>query len=92
LATPCETSQRPSSRRHARRYGPHPQIADPSPLLSRSLRGPCRAGDANKIVADSLHVSEESVKAHLRCIVSKLGAHSRTQAVTIALKRGIIEM
>jgi len=50
------------------------------------------AGNANKIVADSLHVSEESVKAHVRRILSKLGANSRTQAVTIALKRGIIGM
>ena len=50
------------------------------------------AGNANKIVADSLHVSEESVKAHVRRILSKLGAKSRTQAVIIALKRGIIGM
>ena len=36
--------------------------------------------------------SEESVKAHVRRILSKLGANSRTQAVTIARKRGIIGM
>lgn len=50
------------------------------------------AGNTNKMVADSLHLSEETVKAHMRTILSKLGANDRTHAVTIAIKRGIIEM
>jgi DNA-binding NarL/FixJ family response regulator len=50
------------------------------------------AGSANKIVADRLAISEETVKAHMRSILSKLGANDRTHAVTIALKRGIIEI
>ena len=50
------------------------------------------AGNANKIVADRLSISEETVKAHMRNILSKLGANDRTHAVTIALKRGIIEI
>lgn len=50
------------------------------------------AGNANKIVADRLAISEETVKAHMRNILSKLGANDRTHAVTIALKRGIIEI
>lgn len=50
------------------------------------------AGNANKIVADHLAISEETVKAHMRSILSKLGANDRTHAVTIALKRGIIEL
>ena len=50
------------------------------------------AGNANKIVADHLAISEETVKAHLRSILSKLGANDRTHAVTIALKRGIIDI
>ena len=48
------------------------------------------AGNANKIVADQLAISEETVKGHMRSILSKLGANDRTHAVTIALKRGII--
>jgi DNA-binding NarL/FixJ family response regulator len=48
------------------------------------------AGNANKVIADRLFVSEETVKAHLRKILAKLGANDRTHAVTIALKRGII--
>lgn len=50
------------------------------------------AGNANKIVADHLSISEETVKAHMKSILSKLGANDRTHAVTIALKRGMIEI
>ena len=50
------------------------------------------AGNANKIVADHLAISEETVKAHMRNILLKLGANDRTHAVTIALKRGIIDI
>jgi DNA-binding NarL/FixJ family response regulator len=50
------------------------------------------AGNANKMVADNLHISEETVKSHMRSILSKLGANDRTHAVTIAIKRGIIDM
>ena len=50
------------------------------------------AGNANKIVADKFHISEETVKAHLRNIFAKLDARDRTHAFTIALKRGIIEI
>jgi DNA-binding NarL/FixJ family response regulator len=50
------------------------------------------SGNANKIIADKLEISEETVKAHMRKILSKLGANDRTHAVAIALKRGIIEI
>jgi DNA-binding NarL/FixJ family response regulator len=50
------------------------------------------AGNANKIVADRLSITEETVKAHVKNILSKLDANDRTHAVTIALKRGIIEL
>lgn len=50
------------------------------------------AGEANKVVADRLAISEETVKAHMRSILFKLGANDRTHAVTIALKRGIIDI
>jgi DNA-binding NarL/FixJ family response regulator len=49
-------------------------------------------GNANKMVAQRLNVSEETVKAHMKNILSKLGANDRTHAVTIALRRGIIEI
>ena len=50
------------------------------------------SGNANKIIANNLEISEETVKAHMRKILSKLGANDRTHAVAIALKRGIIEI
>jgi DNA-binding NarL/FixJ family response regulator len=50
------------------------------------------AGNANKIVADQLSITEETVKAHVKNILSKLNANDRTHAVTIGLKRGIIEL
>lgn len=49
-------------------------------------------GKANKIVAYELSVSEQTVKAHLRTIFQKLGVNDRTQAVTTALRRGIISL
>jgi len=49
-------------------------------------------GNSNKMIADHLNLSEETVKAHMRNILSKLGANDRTHALTIALKRGIIEI
>lgn len=48
-------------------------------------------GNANKQVAAQLSVSEETVKGRVKNILSKLGANDRTHAVTIAMKRGIID-
>jgi DNA-binding NarL/FixJ family response regulator len=50
------------------------------------------AGEANKLIADQLSITEETVKSHVGKILSKLGATDRTHAVTIGLKRGIIEL
>jgi len=55
------------------------------------LRGVAR-GRSNKIIADELSISEHTVKNHLKSILSKLDADDRTHAVTIALKRGYIEL
>jgi DNA-binding NarL/FixJ family response regulator len=50
------------------------------------------AGCSNKVVADRLMISEDTVKGHVRNILSKLNASDRTHAVTIALKRGFFEL
>ena len=50
------------------------------------------AGNANKEIAACLSLSEETIKRHVTSILSKLAANDRTHAVTIALKRGIIEI
>lgn len=48
-------------------------------------------GNSNKLVGAALSIAEETVKAHMSTILSKLGANDRTHAVTIAIRRGIIE-
>jgi DNA-binding NarL/FixJ family response regulator len=49
-------------------------------------------GNANKEIGARLTLTEETVKSHLKNILAKLGANDRTHAVTIGLKRGIIEL
>jgi len=49
-------------------------------------------GNSNKEIAALLSVTEDAVKGQVRNILSKLGASDRTHAVTIGLKRGIIEL
>jgi DNA-binding NarL/FixJ family response regulator len=49
-------------------------------------------GNANKMIAMQLGISEYTVKAHIKNILSKLDARDRTHAVVIALKRGIIDV
>jgi DNA-binding NarL/FixJ family response regulator len=50
------------------------------------------AGNANKQIADQLSITEDTVKGRIKSILSKLKAKDRTQAATIGLKRGIIEL
>jgi DNA-binding NarL/FixJ family response regulator len=50
------------------------------------------AGNSNKLIADQLSIGEATVKSHVANILSKLGANDRAHAVTIGLKRGIIEL
>ena len=50
------------------------------------------AGNANKEIAAQLSITEETVKSRVKNILDKLGANDRTHAVTIALKRGIIDL
>jgi len=49
-------------------------------------------GNANKQIAAQLSLTEETVKSHIRNILSKLGANDRTHAVAIGLRRGIIDL
>jgi DNA-binding NarL/FixJ family response regulator len=50
------------------------------------------AGKANKEIAAQLDLAEDTIKRHVTNILSKLRANDRTHAVTIGLKRGIIEL
>lgn len=49
-------------------------------------------GNSNKQIAARLELSEETVKGHMKLAFAKLGAADRTHAVTIAAKRGLIEL
>ena len=49
-------------------------------------------GNANKEIGAQLSLTEATVKSHVKNILDKLGANDRTHAVTIALKRGIIDL
>src|ERR1700693_271244 len=49
-------------------------------------------GNANKEIAAQLSITEETVKGHVKNILAKLAANARTHAVTIGLKRGIIDL
>jgi DNA-binding NarL/FixJ family response regulator len=50
------------------------------------------AGSRNRDIGERLLISEETVKVHVRHIMEKLGASDRTEAVTIAVRRGIIQL
>jgi DNA-binding NarL/FixJ family response regulator len=49
-------------------------------------------GNSNKRIAVSLALSEDTVKGHVKNILSKLGANDRTHAVALAIKRGVFDL
>jgi len=50
------------------------------------------AGKSNKLIAAELAIAESTIKVHMKSILPKLAASSRTHAVMIALKRGILDV
>ena len=86
---------------HAGRKTVSPQVAvklaahasdDPLTPAEIAVLHLVAAGNTNKLIGERLHISEDTVKARIKNILSKLDANDRTHAVTIALKRGIIEL
>src|SRR5260370_24269606 len=63
-------------------------------LSSREIEvlGLISGGNANKEIAAQLSITEETVQGHVKNILAKLDANDRTHAVTIGLKRGIIDL
>ncbi len=63
-------------------------------LTPRELEvlGLIRDGNRNKQIADKLSISEATVNFHVKNIVDKLQANDRTHAVTIALRRGLLQI
>jgi DNA-binding NarL/FixJ family response regulator len=86
---------------HAGKKYIHPQIAahlaehfGDETLTAREIEVlRCVAdGNRNRDIAERLFISEETVKVHIKHIMEKLAASDRTQAVSIALRRGIIQL
>ncbi len=63
-------------------------LTDREVEILRQLAG----GYRNRGIAEKLFIAEETVKAHIKHIMAKLGASDRTQAVAIAVRRGIITL
>jgi two-component system NarL family response regulator len=65
-----------------------------STLTPRELEVLCLVADGkpNKEIARTLFITEGTVKSHMNAMLSKLDAADRTQAVTIALKRGLLRL
>jgi DNA-binding NarL/FixJ family response regulator len=64
------------------------------PLTSREIEvlGQIAEGNRNRDIGEKLFITEETVKVHIKNIMGKLGASDRTQAVAIAIRRGIIHL
>jgi DNA-binding NarL/FixJ family response regulator len=86
---------------HAGKKSVPPEIAaglaehfDDEVLSDREIEvlGHVAAGNRNRDIAEKLFIAEETVKVHLKHIMTKLRANDRTGAVTIAARRGIIRL
>jgi DNA-binding NarL/FixJ family response regulator len=65
-----------------------------SPLTSREteILGYMAQGYLNKQIAEVLNVSEQTIKNHVTSILRKLNANARTQAVVVAIKKGLVSI
>jgi two-component system NarL family response regulator len=64
----------------------HPELSPRELQVLRRLA----AGDSNKEIGQMLQITEHTVKAHVKSLLAKLGATGRTEAIAIAIKRGLI--
>ena len=73
---------------------PHLPAGAAEPLTPRELEvlALLAQGLPSKTIANRLHISEHTVKFHVGSILGKLGAASRTEAVTLAIRRGLIAL
>jgi two-component system, NarL family, response regulator len=64
----------------------HPELSPRELQVLRKMA----AGDSNKEIGQKLSITEHTVKAHVKAILLKLGAVGRTEAIAIAMKRGLL--
>ncbi len=89
LADPGTRSQ---AERISRAAGGWPDSDDAVELTTRQLDVLRRLaeGDSNRTAAAALGIAETTVKTHVRALLTRLGAESRTQAVAFARRRGLL--
>ena len=77
----------------ARKARRHEENQDMRPLTAREaeILELMAMGKSNQVISDALNISALTVRTHSRNLLGKLGAHSRLEAVAIALRRGLIE-
>jgi DNA-binding NarL/FixJ family response regulator len=70
------------------------QVQAPETLSDREIEvlTLVACGSSNKIIADSLHIGQSTVKTHIQSIFHKLDVNDRTEAVTVAVRKGIIKL
>jgi two-component system NarL family response regulator len=104
LLKDCSTADLPAAIRKVHAGGTHVSQRAASRLAERAIAGPAlsprevevlrliAAGKSNKEIAGALFVSEGTVKTHVLNIHHKLGVDDRTEAVVLAIKRGILRV
>ena len=75
-----------------RRPDPAPTLREPLTPREYQVLRLLAEGHANKAIAAELKVTENTIKFHVNAVLGKLGAQSRTEAVTRAVRQGIIPL
>lgn len=64
----------------------HPELSEREREVLQNIAN----GRSNKEIGQVLYISENTVKAHVKSILTKLDAMGRTEAIAIALRRGLV--
>jgi DNA-binding NarL/FixJ family response regulator len=95
LAVGIRESARPGAARshawrEAREPADMPELVEPLTPRERQVLEMIASGLTNKEIARKLEISDHTVKFHVAAILAKLGAGSRTEAVTMAIRHGLV--
>lgn len=67
-------------------------VTEPPTAREEEVLGLLAAGCSNKVIAQRLGLALGTVKAHMKSLLHKLGASSRTEAISIAVRRGLADV